>query len=228
MDRRSFFRQLFHEGLKGAAKATDHAGQRYRVFEQFLEQDPSAPKQEQSTANGAPRVQMPVMRFLRPPGALDEADFANKCAGCGACVKACPTSAIQLFPEQAGGRPYIVPRLRPCTMCEEVACTHACPSGALLPLERPADIRIGLAKVDVTRCLRTPAQTVSRGGPIEGEDCRVCVTQCPVGPSALKINDQGQVEVGSACTGCGICEQVCPTEPASIFIIPKAAMKPTG
>ena len=57
------------------------------------------------------------------------------------------------------------------------------------------------------------------------EICDLCVTECPIGESAIVldvVDDNGaksyKPKVLDACTGCGVCVMVCPTEPTSIFI----------
>ncbi len=94
---------------------------------------------------------------------------------------------------------------------------------------------MGTAVVDVTRCLRRPTAGVdpaARGAVARsgdrwpaasgGEDCRLCLHDCPLGETALGLDERGQVEVRSGCVGCGVCERVCPTEPASIVVRPSA------
>ncbi|MDE0684147.1 MAG: 4Fe-4S binding protein, partial [Candidatus Poribacteria bacterium] len=44
-------------------------------------------------------VEAPGRNLLRPPGALPEAEFLEKCHRCGNCVKNCPANAI--FPLEA-------------------------------------------------------------------------------------------------------------------------------
>lgn len=131
------------------------------------------------------------------------------CSRCGDCAAACPAQCIVLDPAVDQGLPTIVARLSPCVMCTDLSCMSACGTGALEVVSR-SDIRMGLAVVDGERCLR--------GG--RGEDCRLCVSQCPVGATALRIDEDGAVSVGAGCTGCGVCERVCPTEPASIVVRP--------
>lgn len=203
-------------------------GRKYKAIEDHLQGQTSSQKSGEGDAahsghggkNGPTHVP-PVSRFLRPPGSGLETDFTSTCTACGACVTACPADSILLDVQQAGGRPYILPRITPCVMCNDVSCTKACPSGALTVLNAPKEIHLGVAKIDHARCLRTPAETVSRGGTMRAEDCTVCVSQCPVGETALMINEEGELRVRDACTGCGVCERACPTEPASIWIIPK-------
>lgn len=246
MDRRSFFRKLMLRGLTKAEQAGAAAAARYASFEKRLmtpehapehapektdEPDKPAPAPAQEDAPAARSASPDDMthlpaaaRFLRPPGAQSEQHFTETCTACGLCVTACPAHAIVLDPRQANGKPFILPAVQPCVMSSDVACTHACPSGALTPIDEPTAIRIGLAKMDHARCLRTPATTVSRGSFHQGEDCRLCVDHCPVGASALTIDDEtDQVRVGDACTGCGVCENVCPTSPASIIVLPASA-----
>ncbi|HTV47387.1 MAG TPA: 4Fe-4S dicluster domain-containing protein [Phycisphaerae bacterium] len=159
-------------------------------------------------------VKAPVVPqfILRPPGALPPEEFEQTCSQCGKCVEVCPVSCIQINPRLhiAGGFPYIIPSAAACTLCDELACMHACPSGALRVVAR-TDVRIGLAEMNFKTCLRT-----------RGEDCRLCLQACPIGEEAIVISPTtGRVLVKSAgCTGCGMCEQACPTAPASITVKP--------
>jgi ferredoxin-type protein NapG len=151
-----------------------------------------------------------LTRHLRPPGALPAEGFMSTCWRSGQCVSACPVQAIVIDPAVADGLPHIVARQSPCAICQDLACMKACPSGALAPVGDRTLIRIGLATVDPYRCLRAGRT----------DDCRLCVTQCPIGETAIAISAEGGVEVRPGCTGCGVCEKACPTEPASIWVEP--------
>ena len=149
-----------------------------------------------------------VRRRPRPPGAIPEKEFLDTCYHCGSCADSCPVNAIVLIrdePDDTGGTPYIEPERQACVMCEGLSCMKICPSGALRPVER-SEIRIGLAAVDYGLCLRS-----------KGQDCTECVTKCPLGATAIRIDDRGHVRViapvgaGRGCTGCGVCQQHCPT-----------------
>lgn len=159
---------------------------------------------------------LPDVVHLRPPGALPEETFADTCSRCGKCVEVCPANAIKLDENIAGGLPHIVARISPCVICDDLSCMKHCPSGALQPLPVGSMIEMGTADVDHMRCLRTDDGGSSDGG----EDCRICVHQCPIGETALAVGDDHLIAVREGCTGCGVCEQVCPTEPASIVVIP--------
>lgn len=58
------------------------------------------------------------------------------------------------------------------------------------------------------------------------EICDLCVTECPIGDTAIimkeKTSRNGQKFwrpiVLDGCTGCGVCEMICPTTPSSIII----------
>ena len=62
----------------------------------------------------------------------------------------------------------------------------------------------------------------------EREICDLCVTECPIGEEAIimekNTNADGSVsytpKVLKGCTGCGVCEMICPNEPPSIVIEP--------
>jgi ferredoxin-type protein NapG len=159
---------------------------------------------------------------LRPPGALPERDFAATCIKCGQCVVACPYRTLHLArPGEPAvtGTPTFVPRKVPCFMCADIPCTHACPTGALdraLPSIEQA--KMGLAVVDPGSCLSWL-----------GLRCEVCYRVCPLKGKAISIVHQPRqlsphalfvpVIDAAACTGCGICEQRCPTEVAAIRIV---------
>ena len=155
-------------------------------------------------------------RFIfRPPGALPEAEFLERCHRCGNCVKNCPANAI--FPLQStdtniANTPYIDPDEQPCVICDSLACMYVCPSGALQTVYAE-DIRIGLAVFTAETCLRT-----------KDVACTYCVDTCPIGDDAIHLTSDGVVEViDSGCTGCGVCQYACPTSPKSIVVKPLAA-----
>jgi ferredoxin-type protein NapG len=96
-------------------------------------------------------------------------------------------------------------------MCDDLSCTKDCPSGALQPVSAE-NVDMGIAEVDPELCVRR-----------QGEDCQICVDKCPVGPLAIDIPDLGgEVEVKvDGCTGCGVCQMYCPTDPRAIVVRPR-------
>jgi ferredoxin-type protein NapG len=62
------------------------------------------------------------------------------------------------------------------------------------------------------------------------EPCDLCVLECPIGDSAIALvpfeSADGRVthtpEVRDGCVGCGVCEMICPPDPAAIEIEPRA------
>jgi len=162
-------------------------------------------------------IELPIVRtLLRPPGALPEKKFLETCFRCGACADACPADAISLSgsdDRDRRGTPYIDPDASACVICDELACMKVCPSGGLRLVGR-LDIRMGLARVDHGLCVRT-----------RGEPCVECVERCPLGPTAIRVNEHGRIEVvdpsysGEGCTGCGVCQQHCPSVPTKAIRI---------
>lgn len=151
---------------------------------------------------------------IRPPGSLTEAAFRYVCLHCGACREACEPGALVELGEAYGdaqGTPGFFPASSPCLLCPDLPCIEACSSGALKPLAAARDARMGTAVIDLERCYD------SRGTP-----CDECALQCPTGIKAIRMGTEGPQVAADLCTGCGICVQACPAEPAAIRIRPVA------
>jgi ferredoxin len=156
--------------------------------------------------------------LIRPPGSREESEFLARCTSCGLCMKICPTGGLQPSLFEAGLEGLWTPRLVPqigycdytCTLCGQV-----CPTEAIQRLteEEKHKQRIGLASFDVTRCIPYAY----------GRDCMVCEEHCPIPDKAIyslevEIRDRnGQPKTikqphvdPEKCTGCGVCENVCP------------------
>lgn len=165
---------------------------------------------------------------LRPPGALAEADFASACIKCGQCAQACPYDTLRMARAEEIvpiGTPYFVPREIPCYMCTDIPCVPVCPTGALdLKLKDIAKARMGLAVIDAESCLSW-----------QGLRCEVCYRVCPVKGTAITIRNHPRqtskhalfvpIVHSQACTGCGMCEDACPTEEAAIKVINPALVQ---
>jgi len=157
-------------------------------------------------------------KLIRPPGALPEEEFLQKCVKCGECMKVCPTNAIQPTHSEAGPEGLWTPMLDMkigycdyyCSLCGQV-----CPTGAIRELSIVAknQIKIGTAWVDKNRCIPFTL----------GDPCIVCEEHCPISPKAIQMIEvetllpDGTIKRPKApfidtetCTGCGICENKCP------------------
>jgi len=159
----------------------------------------------------------PSFRFLRPPGAKDEEDFASSCIRCGQCGEVCPNRCIKYLGTENGidsiDTPYIVPREQACILC--MKCGDACPTGAIKSIPREADpiienVDMGKARVDRRLCLSW-----------QGKTCGVCYRACPLQDVAIRIGRLEQPHVlEKGCVGCGLCERSCIQIPQAIKIIP--------
>lgn len=149
--------------------------------------------------------------LLRPPGALPEREFLARCIRCGKCVQTCPYRSIRLAGLLDGlaimGTPVIHARERPCYLC--MKCTASCPSGALNRMvKNKEDVRMGTAEINKKECLAW-----------QDTLCRSCYDDCPVFNEALTMDAMLRPVVNEKrCVGCGICENVCPADPAAILI----------
>lgn len=150
-------------------------------------------------------------RYLRPPGAIDEAAFLLSCTRCGECAKVCPTNVIKFLPASAGaavGTPYIDPLEKACDLCGK--CQPACEPKALLTICDPRQVRMGLAIIDPEHCWAH-----------KGSICDLCYQRCPYPDEAIRMVNGKPEIVADACTGCGICAYVCVSTPPAIQIEPR-------
>ncbi len=152
-------------------------------------------------------------RFIRPPGSIPEGDFLNACIRCGKCMKACPTNGIQpvIFEAGIGGlwTPRLIPRIGGCEKnCN--LCGQVCPTGAIrnITLEEKSYARMGTAVIDRARCIAWEQDKV----------CLICDEACPFNAlNSLNETVRGVTMLRPfvderICTGCGLCEAVCPLE----------------
>lgn len=188
-------------------------------------------------AVAAPAAQHPV----RPPGAVPEAEFRERCTRCFLCGEACPSMAIR-FPDRVvgaqpmmrpptgvrasentpqrvpewhnDGTPLVLPWERGCNLC--MKCGEACPTGALVPIpaERlvvKKEVRMGVARIDRKTCL--PWTRTSW--------CGACLTACPYRNEAITVDYQNRPTVhADHCVGCGLCVEACPIRYKAIAVIP--------
>ncbi len=54
--------------------------------------------------------------------------------------------------------------------------------------------------------------------------CAVCVERCPV-PGAMQVINGMPSVVPDVCTGCGICQQVCPAPTNAVLMLPRRQTK---
>jgi NAD-dependent dihydropyrimidine dehydrogenase PreA subunit len=127
------------------------------------------------------------------------------------CQDVCPPGCIQMKPDGVADRhtPCVVPREKACTLC--LKCGEVCPTGALLPVARKEEVRMGGAAVDENLCvshLRTGA-------------CGACFTACPLKGKAVTQGLYNAPQVHPEyCTGCGLCEEVCIVPYRAIRVYP--------
>ncbi|MBC2710429.1 MAG: 4Fe-4S binding protein [Desulfosarcina sp.] len=133
---------------------------------------------------------------IRPPGALPEVEFLQRCIKCGQCMRVCPTNVIHPAGLQAGIEGIWTPALNfrmGTSGCQRgcIACGNLCPTAAIRPIalderlgigdfELQGPIRIGMAFVDRGRCLPWAM----------GRPCIVCQENCPVSPKAIFTREE--------------------------------------
>jgi NAD-dependent dihydropyrimidine dehydrogenase PreA subunit len=133
------------------------------------------------------RGSSPHPKLIRPPGSRAELEFLERCIGCGACMKVCPTGGLQPAMTEAGleglWTPVLVPKIGYCEY-ECNACGQVCPTAAIEPLflEKKKQVRLGMATFDTSRCIPYALN----------EPCAVCEEHCPVPDKAIKMRLPGR------------------------------------
>lgn len=166
---------------------------------------------------------------IRPPGAVPENEYLDRCVRCYACIRACSTSGRCLQPSltETGIEGLLTPaavmRLGYCEYnCN--LCGTVCPTGAIHEIseEDKKKRKMGLAEFDRGRCIPW----------VSGENCIVCEEHCPVPEKAIKFESREVWVPGSGtklvkipflvkdrCIGCGICETKCPVRGKAAIIV---------
>ena len=175
-------------------------------------------------------------KVIRPPGAVEERAFLERCIRCAECMKVCPNNALHPAMFEAGieglWTPILIARIGYCEhSC--VLCGQVCPTGAIQKITEKEKlglgvppVKIGTAFYDHGRCLPWSMQT----------PCIVCEEFCPTSPKAIwveeveaPVRDSKPGPSGeqpamlhvklqrphvdpSLCIGCGACEKVCPVQ----------------
>ena len=135
---------------------------------------------------------------LRPPWALPEPLFLDRCTRCDDCRRTCPEGIIV---RGSGGFPKIDFRLGECSFCGR--CLEACGAKALAAERaRPwtAKAAVGAA------CLAK-----------KGVVCRSCEDVCEPRAIRFEIGRVASPNVEAAlCTGCGACVTACPVDAIAV------------
>ena len=128
-------------------------------------------------------------KVIRPPGAVEERSFLERCIRCAECMKVCPNNALHPAFFEAGieglWTPILIARIGYCEFsC--VLCGQVCPTGAIQKITEKEKmgigqppIKIGTAFYDHGRCLPWSMQT----------PCIVCEEFCPTSPKAIWVEE---------------------------------------
>lgn len=168
-------------------------------------------------------------RLIRPPGAVEEDLFQDRCIRCLECVRMCESNGGCLQPGQI--KSSVLQLWLPVAVMREGYCEYncnlcgqICPTEAILPLslkEKQSTV-MGLAYFDKNLCIPY----------VQNKDCLVCEEHCPTPDKAIKFNikqvlqPDGEIQFvkypyvdHKLCIGCGICETKCPISGQSAILV---------
>ena len=161
--------------------------------------------------------------LIRPPGAVPEDLFLDRCIRCGECMKACTTNTLQPSFLESGLEGLWTPRLEmryaPCEQRCNV-CGQVCPTDAIraLDLAERQHAKIGTAVLYRDRCLVWEQDKL----------CLICDEQCPYDAIEFRIveGQRRPFVLEDRCNGCGVCENKCPVQgQAAIVVTPMAELR---
>jgi len=163
--------------------------------------------------------------IIRPPGALPEEAFLDRCVRCGECMKVCPTNTLQPIWFEAGIDGVWSPKLAArYAACEQGCnlCGQVCPTGAIrsLSLEEKKYAKVGTAFIDRSRCIAWE----------EDRACLICDEICPYNAIVMRPVTDNRNTVPfvneNECNGCGYCENKCPVSgEAAIRVSPHGELR---
>ena len=159
------------------------------------------------------------------------------------CIETCPTAALNFIPFKYAGEKAVVEYDKTHKPTEKGYNPFIVQSHAM-----KANTKMGTAVINTETCLAAhgkgfkgsprdesfkgvyrspnPKRQEQRATPVinhsfNREICDICVTECPIGETAIIMennNGKMQPKVLDACTGCGVCVMLCPSDPNSIKI----------
>jgi len=144
---------------------------------------------------------------IRPPWALREDAFLDRCSRCARCVDACEPGVLRLV----RGYPEADFRTAECTFCG--ACADACRDGALDARALASGTPPWTLEPEIASGCLAP----------QGVLCRTCGDVCDARAIRFRprVGGPPHPEVSAAaCTGCGACVAACPSR--SITLTPVA------
>ena len=142
---------------------------------------------------------------IRPPWAIDETAFIDRCTRCGDCMEACPYDLIR---EGRGRFPKMDFSQYGCDFCGD--CVEACKPDALYRDRQAGAPPWNLKATILDNCLS-----------LNGVVCRSCGEACEERAITFKLELGGVARPLldlALCTGCGECHAVCPIK--SVLISP--------
>ena len=138
---------------------------------------------------------------VRPPWALTEQLFTERCIRCDDCINACPTGILH---RGRGGFPQVSFRHGECLFCD--MCSKVCTTGAVYRTARPPWHLV--ASIDPQTCIA-----------FQGVECRACADPCDTRAIRMRPRPGGvtlpEIRL-SACNGCGACYAPCPVRALKI------------
>ncbi len=190
LDRRNFFRLGAHKVAKAVVSVVDD------------------------------KINQRASRYIRPPFAIEEIEFLEKCTRCHDCIDACPHQTIFPLSVRLGIEIVSTPALDltngACHLCQDWPCVAACKPGALtIPIgETPEEEQPSLSPQPHLAEIAINSDVCL---PYMGPECGVCGSVCPV-PGAI-VWDMNKPQINmDICTGCAMCRESCVTEPKAINI----------
>lgn len=152
-----------------------------------------------------------------PAGSIGLNHLSEHCTACQLCVSVCPSRVLRpsdnwetlMQPSLSYELGYCSPD---CTKCADV-----CPTNAIkkITADEKSFIQIGYAVFIKENCIEIN----------ENKSCDICIQNCPLG-AIIKIKSISETKNSTKtpyinierCIGCGTCENLCPTQPKSIYV----------